>query len=1450
MFDPVDPKQSFPDVERGILAYWREEDMFHRSVEIREGREEFCFYDGPPFATGLPHYGHLLAGTIKDVIPRYQTMKGKRVQRRFGWDCHGLPIENLIEKEHDIKSKRDIEAMGIKRFNDLCRASVQRYVKEWRTTVERTGRWVDMDWDYRTMDATFMESIWWVFKSLHDKQLIYQGYKPMHVCPRCVTPLSNFEVTQGYKDITDQSATVMFEIENEELRMKNKGKLFLLAWTTTPWTLPGNLFVAVGSKIDYVHVVYDGNTYIVAKDRVESVFKDKEHTLEGKSFKGKKLEGLKYTPLFSYFADAYPTSFRVVMGEFVTTDEGTGIVHIAPGFGEDDFKVGQQEKVPLLQHVTMEGRFVPAVKDFAGEEVKPIDDPAKTDRKVADWLEKHGKLFAKESYRHSYPHCWRCDSPLLNYATSSWFVRVEHIKEDMLSANAKTEWVPAHLRDGRFGNWLENARDWAISRNRYWGTPLPIWACVTDNPTPHSSLPTTSFDVIGSRDDLMQRNQMRFTKLTAIRHAEGEHNVGHFYQSITPGVSLTERGKEQAAKAGEFLASQKVDVIYSSPLARTLETAQAIADATGAKVIVDERLREVGAGKYERTAIDGSDFAVLALRRQKKLQEGSPASVYHLEGMEPWTEIEQRIDSFLRDIIPLHRSEHVVVVTHGDPIYGIRHFFSREDPFKLSHQPMAALATPEQYFWDHDAGAQMDLHKDVIDDIAWPNPNAPNGVDAVFVRHGETDWNEQNLCQGQEADRSLNEKGKKQAADAAKKLKKTTFDGIVASDLLRTQQTAEILSKELAIPVLETTELLRERKFGAWVGGNLDALQKDHPMLEADGEFALHHVTPENGESLSAFAARMSKAYDHLLKHYAGKKILVITHGGVLSAMKAVVENSVYREALSYSPDNLEILKLPLSPRYRRIPEVLDCWFESGSMPYAQQHFPFELPHTATVSPPGFPADFIAEGIDQTRGWFYTLTVLSSALYQEPAFRHCVVNGTVLAEDGHKMSKRLKNYPDPNDIVEKYGADALRFALMQSPAVRAEDLRFSEKVVEEAVRSVLLPLWNSYSFFVTYANLAKFEPSAKPASSNHPLDRWIKAEVQDLVNRMTNQLDAYDLSATCGELFETIDALTNWYIRLSRRRFAGKGNTDMPEAEPENFEQDRHDALTTLHDVLLTVSQLLAPFCPFVTENIYLNLSGENHGSIHLTDWPQTRALTDEEEALISINRLLRQIVSLGLKIRSEQKVKVRTPLSKATVAFPASLLQGIRLNNEHTDLLMKELNVKHIEFVDDPGSLGERFAQVDARKVGPRLGKRVQEIIQAGKRGEFEELPDGRIAIGDETLAPDEAMILYRASEGQNIAAERGVVISLDTTVSEELEREGQARDLIRGIQKLRKELGYDLGEPITIGIDDSAKNILRAHQSLIEQETSVTFGAPKGTQYPVTVGEETIMLTMHPKE
>jgi len=1372
MLDPVDPRQRFPDLEEGILSYWREEDTFKRSMKNRRGGETFSFYDGPPFATGLPHYGHILAGTIKDVIPRYQTMRGKFVKRRFGWDCHGLPVENEIEKEKKLHSKKDIEALGVANFNALCRTAVQRYTKEWRETVERLGRWVDMDHDYRTMDPDYMESIWWVFKTLHEQGLIYEGHKSMHVCPRCQTPLSNFEVTQGYKDIQDYSITAMFELADEP-------GTFALAWTTTGWTLPGNLFLAVHPEVTYAKVESEKKKFIVAKDLVESVFKGKEHKIL-EEISAKKLIGKKYVPLFPYFAEKYKDSaFRIVEGDFVTTTDGTGIVHIATGYGEDDYNVGKREEVPVLQHVGIDGLFVKEVKELAGKHAKPKNDHQSGDKAIAELLKKSKKLFRAESFQHSYPHCWRCDSPLINYATSSWFVAVEKIKEKMLKANGKTNWMPEHLKDGRFGKWLEGARDWAISRNRYWGTPLPIW----------KNSVTGEMEVIGSRDELMAKSPKRFTKIILCRHAESEGNVIQIYQGEPPGTSLTDRGKEQAQALAEKIATVSKEIpiaaIYSSPLNRAKETAAAIAKETDRSVEIDDRIREVKFGKYEGQHINFDDLTFVRERRAHKLGNGQIESIYHFHGMETWASIELRLRAFFRDILPKHKGEAIVVVTHADLIQNSSHIFTGEDPHKLVHQPVP-VGSSRVLYWDHESSAEMDLHKETVDAIFWPTEaKKKESVELTLVRHGETDLNKMGIVCGGDKDIPLNDVGRTQAKKAGASLKKQSFDVVLSSGMKRAEETAKIICKEIGAEYGGSIQLFHERMCGEW-SGKTDAevfASLQSLKLPKGVNIGLLKMAPKGGESWDAFVTRIQQGCDQLLKQHSGKRVLLVAHGAVAMAMQ-FIHGTSYEELIQEGePHNAAALPFTLTPSMRRIGDVLDCWFESGSMPYAQEHFPFE---GESKVPPGFPADFIAEGLDQTRGWFYTLMVLSAALFDCPAFKNVVVNGIVLAEDGKKMSKRLKNYPEPTDVVKKHGADAVRFALMASPAVRGEDLRFSEKLVEETVRNVLLPLWHAYRLFVTYANAADWKPgidfTLRNAKSMHPLDRWILVRTQELVNTMTRELERYDLSATCNELASSIDDLTNWYVRLSRRRLSGKEDGQM-------------DALDTLYRVLLCNAQLLAPVCPFTTEAMYLNLVPEEHGSIHFTDWPATGEISNDDRALLQLMDSTQTVVTLGLRLRADAKIGVRTPLSSVTIALPPSDAAGVV-----KELIEEELNVKNVTVTKDAGALAEAKISVDARKVGPRLGGKVQEIIKAGKEGKYKAVDSG-IEILGEILTPEEAKIVYEGKEGLSVAADRGIVVALETKLTDTLKLEGDARELIRAIQSLRKDAGLEFTDTIVLG-------------------------------------------------
>ncbi|TAN33780.1 isoleucine--tRNA ligase [Patescibacteria group bacterium] len=855
--------------EQEILDFWDKDKIFEKSVNERPENKPYVFYDGPPFATGLPHYGHFVPSLMKDIVPRYFTMRGYRVERKWGWDCHGLPVENIIERELNLNSKKDIENFGIDKFNEACRATVLRYAEEWKKTIKRMGRWVDMENDYKTMDLSYMESVWWVFKQLWDKSLIYKGHKAMHICPRCVTPLSNFEVTQNYKDIKDISITVKFRIKNPQ-KLDLPADSYVLAWTTTPWTLPGNVLLAVNETIEYAlaHLVGEETAYIVAKDRIEKVMGDKKYGIL-KHVAGADLAGLEYEPLFPYFSDT-ANAFRVVAADFVSTADGTGVVHIAPAFGEDDYNVGKQENIPLVQHVTMEGKFKDQVKDFAGLEVKPKEEPAKTDVEIIKWLARAGKLFSKEKIEHSYPFCWRCDTPLLNYAATSWFVKVAQMKEALLKNNEQINWVPGHIKQGRFGLWLENARDWAISRNRYWGTPLPVWECRQEN--------CGGAVALGS--------------------------VAEF----------------------EKLAGQKIS----------------------------------------------------------------------------------------------------------------------------------------------------DLHKHIIDKIEFDCPQC---------------------------------------------------------------------------------------------GGKM-----------------------------------------------------------------------------------------------KRIPEVLDCWFESGSMPYGQKHYPFE---NKAKFEAGFPAEFIAEAQDQTRGWFYTLHVLATALtgaphsaipskQSAPAFKNVIVNGMVLAEDGKKMSKRLRNYPEPDVVMEKYGADAMRYYLATAPVMSAESINFSEDGVREMYNKVLNTLWNVEEFYLMYAG-AKLEKKFRP---EHVLDRWILAKLQALSEDVTRGMGSYRLVDASRPIMGFIAELSQWYVRRSRDRFKG------------DDQKDKEQALNTLYVVLNTLAKVMAPFTPFIAEKVYRDLGGE--GSVHLQAWPEADKKLADNDVLTEM-AVARKVVELGLALRVEQGIKVKQPLKKL-------LVMSYKLNSELRELVAEELNVKKVE--------------------------------------------------------------------------------------------------------------------------------------------------------------------------
>lgn len=1039
--------------EEEILRFWNNNNIFKKSLEKDSPKGEFVFYDGPPFATGTPHYGHLLPGTMKDVIPRFKTMQGYHVQRRWGWDCHGLPIENLIEKELGLESKKAIEDYGIEKFNKAARDSVLRYEKVWKETIPRVGRWVDMDDPYMSMQPSFMETGFWIFKNLYDKDLISKGFKSMHMCPRCETTLANFEVNQGYKDVKDISVTVKFELVDEP-------GTFLLAWTTTPWTLPGNVALAVGADIDYVKVKQENEFYILAKELV-SVIEGEYEIVDDR--KGSDLVGKKYKPVFDYYSKSVEKKERgwtVYSADFVTTEEGTGIVHIAPAFGSDDMELGKKEDLPFIQHVHKNGQFKDEVKDFSGLFVKKKDDLTSTDVEIIKYLAHNGKLFSKKKIEHSYPHCWRCDTPLINYATSSWFMDVPSIKSKLLKNNKTTKWVPENLRDGRFGKWLEGAREWALSRSRFWGTPLPVWESEDEKETL----------VIGSVEELKKYTKRSGNKYFVMRHGEAEHNAGGFFNSnINTPVHLTEEGKKQCEVGGEYLKEKNIDLIFQSPFIRTRETSEIVARVLGLpkdKIITDERISELNAGD-----IDGKNF--------KHFFEYRDDSLFSYDKKFPngesYQDAKNRIGEFIYELENKYKDKNILIVSHGIFAEVLSAIMDGDDKFKslekVYEKGMNRGEVRELDFvpLPHNENYELDLHRPYIDQIE---------------------------------------------------------------------------------------------------------IEKN------------------------------------------GKKM-------------------------------------------KRVEEVFDVWFDSGSMPYAQKHYPFsdtdfDPKGGLFKKTKGFPADFIAEGLDQTRGWFYVLMVLGTALFDKSPFKNVAVNGLVLAEDGKKMSKRLKNYPELSSVVDNQGADALRLFLMSSPAVRGEDVNFSEKVVSEVQSKVMGRLRNSTVFYKMYA-----DGTGASDDSKNILDRWIISRLYETVKTVEDNLKEYFIDRAARPLFDFVDDLSTWYVRRSRDRFKG---------------EDKKDSIATMRFVLREFAKVSAPFIPFVAEEVYLDVKDENEPeSVHLCGWPKTKNVNQE---ILDDMKKARDIVSLGLLERQKVDIKVRQPLQSLTI--------NEKLGEKYLDVIKDEVNVKEVLIGDE----------------------------------------------------------------------------------------------------------------------------------------------------------------------
>ncbi len=1109
------PPKTISEKEQEVLAFWNEHKIFEKSVEMpasEKAKGNFSFYDGPPFATGLPHYGHILAGTIKDAIPRYQTMKGNTVRRVWGWDCHGLPIENLIEKKLGLASKKDIEDFGIDKFNRDAYESVLQYEAEWKNIVPRLGRWIDMDIPYKTMDATYTESIWWAWKTLYEKKLAYEGNKMMHICPRCETTLAQSEVGMEYHDVTDLSVTAKFELVDEP-------GTYVLAWTTTPWTLPGNSALAVNRDIIYVKVkatAKEGDRqelYILAKTKFEEykAYAEKDFAAFDivEEFTGNKLVGKTYKPVFPYFENTdlehKENIFTIWHADFITDDAGTGIAHEAPAFGAEDMELAKLHNIPVIKHVRMDGTFIDAVSDFAGMKVKQKDDTQSADIEVIKWLAHNGKLFEKHKIIHSYPLCWRCKTPLLNYATSSWFVDVPAIKSKLISENQSIGWTPSHTRDGRFGKWLEGAREWAVSRSRYWGAPLPVW----------KNEDGSEVKVIGSLKELAESSTAK-PKNTyyVMRHGESIANRDG-YMDVGTDIHnhLTENGMQQVHVAISELKDMQIDMIISSPVLRTQETSEIVANALNLPIIYDDRIREYNMGVYN----------------------GKPAKEY----------------------FDMYKHTYVQLDTRPD---------DGETHREMMDRSMACI---------------LDLEKQYA------------GKTILIVTHG----------------------------GPARMM-------TMASELLTEEEVVE---------------------------------------EERSGKVTLYPKNAQIKKLNLLLVPRDETGAVNLHRPYIDEVKLIDSKGNEM----------------------------------KRIGDVFDCWFESGSMPFASIHYPFE---NKELFKKNYPAQFIAEGMDQTRGWFYSLINLGVGLFDKAPYQHVIVNGLVLASSGVKLSKSEKNYTDPMELVEKYGADAMRYALLSSPVVKGENLQFDDDAISDVYKKCISRLENVVALYEM--NLP--QGVTPRASSNNILDTWMLARLYELIAASTQGYDTYMLDEATRGIGDIIDDISVWYTRRSRDRLKG-----------DEGEKEQLEAYETLSYVLLTLSKVMAPVMPFIAERIYKQVGGTKE-SVHLDSWPEAASVNTE---LIKAMKEVRSAVSLGLMKRTESKINVKQPL--LSVTFKQSI------DEKFFSLIKDELNVKEI--------------RIDA-------------------------------------------------------AQEEDVV--LDTTITEELKREGDVRKLMRAIQDARKEKGLKPSDEIVLSL------------------------------------------------
>ncbi|MCH8888895.1 class I tRNA ligase family protein [Patescibacteria group bacterium] len=1050
--------------EEEILAFWQKNQIFEKSLEKRAPKGEFVFYDGPPFATGLPHAGNLLSSIIKDVIPRYKTMRGYHVRRRWGWDCHGLPIENMVEGELGLKTKKEIEEIGVEKFNQTCRDAVLRCEQQWKKYIDRIGRWVHFDDSYKTMDNSFIESVWWGLKQIYDKKLLYEGRKVLLYCPHCETPLAKAEIAQdrSYKDITEEAVTVKFKVKNPKKHNLPKNT-FLLAWTTTPWTLPGNVALAVGRDIVY-GVVAKGDEHVILATKILATGLAGEYT-KVKEIKGKELLGIEYEPLFEVLAikDTKKKSHYVTEADFVTTDEGTGIVHTAVMYGEDDYDLGFKINLPQVQLLNPNGHFNDlAPKLIRGEYFK------KAEKKVKDDLEKRGLMFSRDNYTHSYPHCHRCGTALLYNALSSWFINIQKIKRKLIKNNKKINWFPGHLKNGRFLHNLKSAPDWTISRNRYWASPLPIWKSKGGD-----------IVVIGSLAELKSHIKSSLNTYTIMRHGGADSNVNNIISADNSVPShLTELGRKNVSISARKLSKKKIDLIFASPLFRTQETAEIVRETLGLpknKLITEERIREIQSGVYNGRPIQEyrDFFSSIEEKMVKRPKDG-----------ENILDMKKRIAEFLYEIDAKYTNKNILIVTHE---YGV---------------------------W-------------MIDAIA---KGATTKKEVANLRGYEEDY--------------IN----------TSKFKSCDF---------------------VPLPHNENFEL------------------------------DLHRPYIDN--------------------------IKLVSKGG----------------------EELE-----------RVPEVLDGWVDSGSVPFAEYHYPFENKKVFEKRSPG---DFIAEYIGQTRTWFYYLHVLGTALFGDIAFKNVITTGNILAEDGSKIAKSKNNFTDPMELINEFGSDALRYYLMRSVVMQAEDMRFTDNDVKEVKNRLVTILFNIFKFYGLYKD--QYNASVKPYNSKNVLDKWILSRLAELNNEVTNNLEGFNTIKASRPIREFVTDFSTWYVRRSRDRFKG------------DDEEDKQYALATTRFVLIELSKLIAPFMPFIAEIIYLGVSkGEEKESVHLESWPIAGRI---DKKLLEKMTHVRNVVSASLEARELAGTRVRQPLQTLFIGE-----KTLEKEEELLSLILSEVNIKEIVFKK---SLGDK---------------------------------------------------------------------------------------------------------------------------------------------------------------